>query len=615
MVNIALDKDTQRQLLSSSQWYYFDLHQGELFNWVQDNFDQHSYLEARNYFYDNPYIGYLLLKQQELNNEKKEELVINELMKPGKIHIVVGSKGSGKTCLSYYLASKITEKNKQVWFFGPPTDVPSFITGTTLNFSKIPNDALTIIDEASVQFFNATSRSEKLDVIRLLPVIRHSNQSFIVITQNTALMDVNFLRTADSIIFKTPSILQSISEGHYERIRISEVLSTITPRKISSYLFYNDKHLLLLDYSLPLWWKQSYSTPYAPFTSRYAAYVFIIKALEELDNTEIVTQLTLKKFFADEYLVEYIRELYNENKNLLNLPPAKLVRLIEKGFDATSIQELMKGKQDSDIVEFKLSPIQQITDEEIEFKARKKVNLFFLNEIKHRQKTQGNVIISISGYPGTGKSWGALALSQILNQIYKCNNTYIVFSAQELLDLLENAPRGSTFIMDEQVTSWGEGSSREQQEIMNVENTIRKEQINFIWVSPIPKPHQDFFNLITWGINYSKKKSRFLVYSGGKLFGHIILSEPPAHIVKNYETKKDDFIKQVKTRKTSSSRYNFDEMIKKIVQEQGDLWNNAKSLKQKMLVITMVFPNMTYLEKEMLANYSRLKEDNITESA
>ena len=589
MVSIALDKDTQRQMLAASQWYYFDLHQGELFEWVQDKFDQHSYIEAKNYFYDNPYIGYLILKQQEINNDKKEELIVNELLKPGKIHIVVGSKGSGKTCLSYYLTSKAAEKGKEVWFFGPPVDVPYFIKGTTLNFSKIPNDALTIIDEASVQFFNATSRSEKIDVIRLLPVIRHSNQSFIVITQNTAIMDINFLRMADSIIFKSPSILQSISEGKYERIRISETLSSIAPKKISNYLFYNDKYLLLPSYPLPLWWKESFSTPYAPFKSKYKAYLFIINSLEELDDYEIHTQLLLKKFNVDPYVVEYIRSLYEDNPNLASMVPGKLITLIEKGFNATSIQELMNHKEDTRILDFRLSPIQRIMDKEQSVISRKKINLFFLNELKYRKNMGANCIISITGYPGTGKSWGGLALAEILQKIYKNNSLYIVYSPSELLEKLKEAPKGSTFIMDEQTQRTGTGSETEKYEMNNAEQTMRKFLINFIWISAIPQSHLDMFSLTTYGINTENNKSRFLVNVKNHLLGHIILNKPSDSLLEKFNNLEDQFKEKVKLRKSNEKPY--EEMAKEVLSNPE--WQYAKNRMQKLLVIEKTFPHIS----------------------
>jgi len=533
----------------------------------------------------------------------------------GRLDLVVGAKGSGKTCLAFYLAERLHKKyNEKIIWFGPPVSLPSFMK-TVMNFEDIPVNSTTILDEASVRYFSRGGQEDQ-NVIRMLPVQRHSGRNFILVTQSTAISDLNFVRMANSIFFKSFATFQSETE----RFKLSDELKIFMPTKRPEVLYYDNESILNFKFNLPECWKEEYSFPYASFRDDAELYRFILYMIKQKVDTErIALFISLRNKSIDNLELTFIRmlvEFYGVDK-FLNLDDDELVKAVKSGFDDTPLgvvsANINKFEFDQTPLQWEMTKRESEKSELFDLYSRRNINKIIEIEIGDRLKKTMNLIVSIYGQTGTGKSYASLSLAEYIKKIVKKlydiePKIYVEFLVEELLKDIEKANKFDIFILDEAINQFGIGSGRSVQELENIENVMRKRQLVFFFNSPEVKCHLHHFVLRTHAICYDKKVSKLLVYNPKKfdndLIGYITLKIPSEELVREYEKKKDAFLDIVQKRSSSSKDY-LVEMAKEIMKHKG---YDEFTKSEKLSYIQSVYPNFTTTEQTFILDWTSIME-------
>ncbi len=194
------------------------------------------------------------------------------LQKYGLIMLIVGRRGGGKTALGMqFLAWFNHVARRRCYGIGyNSAKLPRWVHKANY-IEDIPNDSVVLVDEAAILFFSReTMTSMNKMLTKLMAIARHKNLSMVLITQSSALIEINVLRLADVLLLKEPSLLQA----RFERKALQDIFSTVskTFKKIddcvSHFYVYSDEFEGLVHYSLPYFWNDSISRSFREFRSR-----------------------------------------------------------------------------------------------------------------------------------------------------------------------------------------------------------------------------------------------------------------------------------------------------------------------------------------------------------
>jgi ABC-type dipeptide/oligopeptide/nickel transport system ATPase component len=625
-MNISVDEMEGKIMLSSGYKHYIGRMFFRLRRWADNNLTY----ESRQQFLDDVttaiendvenklFAYYLLIKQDELTNMEKINKIVNRLLNHNCILGIVGKRGSGKTYLCYYLAYQLHLRGEEIWVLGPPVDVPPFVKQTTLDIDKIPSNTTTIITEAGLRFFSRTAmRIDQIDVMRKLPVIRHSARSFIFETQNLSLQDVNFLRNLDSLIFKSFSLLQSETE----KIKIHHDFKQFMPSRVDQCLYVDENGILCFHVPLESWWDPVYGLPYRRFKNSGEAYRFILRLLEELEDREIVEELGLKGYKMREVDIAKIRmfaESYNL-KDLTSLDDETLEEVIRRGWDDTPVNLIAENRYMNIKGNFQLDPLQieslQLDfqqNPELEKRINFNINETFYDYLKYRILNQGNVLIMITGTTGTGKSLASISLAQVIYKIMKAkfDPSLISFSPDAALEKLREAESSAAdkVVLLEEVGAQlgvGVGAHALFQELSAAEQTLRKRRISFIYNSPMEvSRHLYNYILETAGIDKEHNLARLIVFDMKKRpLGYITLARPSRQVEKQYEKMKEEFMAKIVNRR--SGEKNWEKKIEKI--KEHKLYKYVKYKRDILVIIEKLYPNLPESAKERMADILMLE--------
>ena len=191
---------------------------------------------------------------------------VDRLQKTSLILLIIGKRGSGKTALGFKFLEILSGKRK-AYFLGK-AKLPSWITSVE-SIEELKNNSLFLVDEAALAFSARESMKESNKYLgKLMAVARHKNLTLILITQNSAMMDLNILRLADTLLFKEPSLLQA----RFERKALGDLFQKADKRfrKIKGdkkkYVYVlDDEFEGLLSFELPSFWSDALSKSYADF--------------------------------------------------------------------------------------------------------------------------------------------------------------------------------------------------------------------------------------------------------------------------------------------------------------------------------------------------------------
>lgn len=210
----------------------------------------------------------------ELVNKKDNERFMDfyeKIIKYSLIMLITGKRGSGKTSLGMTFLSIYHSLNKKCFAIGfDKAKFPRWLKKAR-QIEDIPNNSTVLIDEGAIVYSSRDSMKDSNKMLgKLMAIARHKSLNLILISQSTAMLDVNVLRLADVLLLKQPSLLQS----EFERKALQKIYKKIHPlfkkipkteKKEKHFYVWSDEFQGMLNYELPEFWNQSISKSFQGF--------------------------------------------------------------------------------------------------------------------------------------------------------------------------------------------------------------------------------------------------------------------------------------------------------------------------------------------------------------
>jgi hypothetical protein len=185
------------------------------------------------------------------------------LLKGSNIILIAGKRGSGKTALGMKFL-EIFKKNtkRKLYALGFEHAKLPFGIRKADDIENIANNSVVLIDEGAVTFGSRDSmKTSNKQLGKIMAIARHKSLSLILIAQNSAMIDLNVLRLADTIILKEPSLLQAQFERKAIKdmyTKVSSYFKSLEERKSHFYVM-DDEFEGVLKFSLPSFWTEEIS--------------------------------------------------------------------------------------------------------------------------------------------------------------------------------------------------------------------------------------------------------------------------------------------------------------------------------------------------------------------
>lgn len=208
---------------------------------------------------EEPYVPFEVAKKEKGSYDH----LYDKLKSKSLIMLIIGKRGSGKTSLGMkFLELFHNETRRKCYTLGyESTRLPWWIKKVDL-LEKIPNNSTVLFDEGAVLFSSRDSmKNINKELGKIMAIARHKNLTLVLITQNSAMIDLNVLRLADILLFKEPSLLQS----KFERKELKEMYEKVKPEfdrleeKRAYFYVWDDDFQGMLKYSLPSFWSEKIS--------------------------------------------------------------------------------------------------------------------------------------------------------------------------------------------------------------------------------------------------------------------------------------------------------------------------------------------------------------------
>lgn len=217
----------------------------------------------------------LKIEQELQSNQTSTNKIIEwikELTHESKIGLIVGSRGSGKTCLGFHYLELHNmfnpDRNIFVYNFPKPNILPKFIKNLK-EFNDCPNNSIVLVDEAGLefnQFSYLTKQSQALS--NIIKIARHKDLSLIFIAQNTSTITKDLRRLVDYIMLREPSQTQIHNETPMIK-RIYQncfmLFSTKTARTKGYFIADMPRLMEYNEFDVPTFWNTDISKAYAQY--------------------------------------------------------------------------------------------------------------------------------------------------------------------------------------------------------------------------------------------------------------------------------------------------------------------------------------------------------------
>lgn len=209
-----------------------------------------------------PYVPF----QVEKTEKGSYEPFYDKLKRSSLILLIIGKRGSGKTSLGMkFLEFFNKETRKKCYTLGyEGTRLPWWIRKVN-TIEEIPNNSIALFDEGAILFSARESmKNINKELGKVMAIARHKNLTLVLVTQNSAMIDLNVLRLADILLFKEPSLLQS----KFERKELRNMYEKIKPKfegldeRRAYFYVWDDEFQGILKYSLPSFWSEKISTSF-----------------------------------------------------------------------------------------------------------------------------------------------------------------------------------------------------------------------------------------------------------------------------------------------------------------------------------------------------------------
>lgn len=191
-----------------------------------DSYEQRNYVESLFQDWNNAKHTRTILEDFTKSNSQKYSYFLKKFLSQSLIVSIVADRGQGKTAFSIKILEDLS-KRKKIYALYPFPKLP-FIE-IVFDITEVPDDSILYIDELGKKYKARDFQSEEaIALTDELIGLRHRNISVIGATQDVSLVDINYLRLSDVLIWKSYNVEKSelTREGF-----INEVIKTLMPKR------------------------------------------------------------------------------------------------------------------------------------------------------------------------------------------------------------------------------------------------------------------------------------------------------------------------------------------------------------------------------------------------
>jgi energy-coupling factor transporter ATP-binding protein EcfA2 len=249
-----------------------------------------------------------------------------ESFEDGKVILILGRRGSGKTALAAKIGEYMAAKHKMpIYWIGLPEQARSLLPSWVHLVSspdQCPIGCLIIIDEAGLHFLSLAFATDQNRLLRgLLMVCRQRHSSLVVAVQSSRDLEYSVVRQADSIIFREPGMHQPDSERPDIRSMAKKAAAVFKEipkeeRRESAFVF-DDNFTGIIRCSLPSFWSEDLSHVYAHFD--LASMQQQVANNQQLQNVVVEETRLLEGASMDKQILELRRQGYGIEQIARNL--------------------------------------------------------------------------------------------------------------------------------------------------------------------------------------------------------------------------------------------------------------------------------------------------------
>jgi hypothetical protein len=260
-------------IVSNQRWLYDrDI---EFSRFLDSNFPLEDQPHVVDVFMSKPYSGKTIIEDFSTSNPHKVNEVIQICSTGSKIIFMIGNRRAGKTAEVTWLTENIYKLTGRKIYYYNIFRAPEFAE-IIYDMSEVENGSIVVIDEASITASarDSTSGSKNRGITSILPVLGHKDITFIIISQNSSITDINFSKLVDIKLFKP---LSGDALANERTSMVDELTELMIPKPLPIALeegmFYTDECLLVYNdryityqHDLPECWSEKISKSYANIT-------------------------------------------------------------------------------------------------------------------------------------------------------------------------------------------------------------------------------------------------------------------------------------------------------------------------------------------------------------
>ncbi|MFC2071202.1 ATP-binding protein [Chloroflexota bacterium] len=189
----------------------------------------------------------------------------------GKVILILGSRGSGKTALAARISKYISATyGLSVDWVGLPEEarnlLPRWIKLVN-SPDQCPSGSVILADEAGLRYASLAFNTKETQLLRSpLMIARHRNSSLVCAVQSSRDLENSVIRHADTFVFKEPGFHQTDTERHDLQPmarKAAEAFQKIPKEKrAASAMVFDNAFTGLISITLPGFWSDELSHVY-----------------------------------------------------------------------------------------------------------------------------------------------------------------------------------------------------------------------------------------------------------------------------------------------------------------------------------------------------------------
>ncbi len=272
----------------------------------------------------------------ELTEQERVDNVLDILVREGSSTIVIGVRGSGKTCAVMSFAERLLARGQTVYWYGYHPELEKQFPDIKQSFDWLSFKEGTIITDEGAMLAQAREAMTKQAISRVkrFATVRHKGQSLIFIVQNIMDIDVSIFRNSTLIWFKATPFGDIFQRSQKDNLGISSFFKYIIPQdshtEKEKNAVYNreSKQLYTFNNIPPSKWNDDMSKPFKLIKSRdIAKRIYFQMENDNVDPKTIHTMMeaygwNLSRLFKEE--IEMDKQVVIEKKMKEKAKPSLL---------------------------------------------------------------------------------------------------------------------------------------------------------------------------------------------------------------------------------------------------------------------------------------------------